>query len=184
MRRRARRSVAAAVGTAFVLTGSAYLLTPAGAAGPTGVAVAPGLVLPSMDAEHGKELFAGKGCVVCHSINGVGGTDAPALDAVTMDPVMNPFDFFAKMWKGAEPMIAMQNDELGGQIEFTGQDLADIVAFVHNAAVQKTFSEDDIPADIKEHMQGDEDSGGSHMMMNNQGGMTGGGMMGGQSSGK
>jgi len=143
-----------------------------------GRGIAPGLVLPRMNPANGKKLFASKGCVVCHSINGVGGTDAPSLDASTMDPVMSPFDFFAKMWKGAEPMIAMQNNEIGHQIEFTGQDLADIIAFAHNKAVQKTFTEADIPDDIKEHMESDEESGGSHMMMDENGGMMkGGGMM-------
>jgi cytochrome c len=155
------------------------LSAPAGAQA-AGTAIAPGLVLPAMNAEHGKELFASKGCVVCHSINGVGGTDAAALDAATMDPVMNPFDFFARMWRGAEPMIAMQHEEIGHQIEFTGQDLADIVAFAHNMAVQKTFSEDDIPQDIKEHMEEDEESGESHMMMEGGGMMDSGGMMEGQ----
>ncbi|MFP6730258.1 MAG: hypothetical protein VCD50_08845 [Alphaproteobacteria bacterium] len=29
-------------------------------------------------------------------------------------------------------MIAMQEDELGEQIDFTGQELADIIAFVHD----------------------------------------------------
>lgn len=121
-----------------------------------GTIIAPGLVLPSMNAEHGKELFASKGCVVCHAINGVGGIDAPSLDASTMDPVMNPFDFFAKMWRGAEPMIMMQNEELGHKIEFTGQDLADIIAFVHNMELQGTFTEDDIPEEIRERMEEDE----------------------------
>lgn len=131
--------------------------------------IAPGLILPAIDPVRGKQLFASKGCVVCHSINGVGGTDAPKLDASTMAPMMNPFEFFAKMWRGAAPMIAMQQNELGQQIEFTGQDLADIVAFVHNQQVQKTFTAADIPPDIKKHMGADED---------NKGGM-GHGMMGG-----
>jgi mono/diheme cytochrome c family protein len=135
--------------------------------------IAPGLIMPVMNPVRGKMLFASKGCVVCHSINGVGGEDAPKLDASTMAPQMNPFEFFAKMWRGAQPMIAMQQSEIGHQIEFTGQDLADIVAFVHNAQVQKTFTEDDIPADIKEHMEG-EGEGGSGS------GMMGGGMMAGK----
>jgi hypothetical protein len=42
-------------------------------------------------------LFASRGWSVCQSINGVGGTDAPHLDVSTMRPVMNPFEFFAKM---------------------------------------------------------------------------------------
>jgi mono/diheme cytochrome c family protein len=135
--------------------------------------VAPGLIMPAMNPVRGKGLFASKGCVVCHSINGVGGEDAPKLDASSMTPQMNPFEFFAKMWRGAMPMIMMQMNEIGHQIEFTGQDLADIVAFVHNAQVQKTFTEDDIPAEIKQHMEGDEGHGTKGMGS----GMMGGGMM-------
>ena len=130
----------------------------------------PSLMVPHMDPVQGKKLFASKGCVVCHSVNGVGGTDAPKLDANTMKPNMNPFDFFAKMWRGARPMIAMQQNEIGHQIEFTGQDLADIVAFAHDESVQKTFKESDIPADIKSHMESDEENGGKGHEM-------GGGMM-------
>jgi cytochrome c len=134
--------------------------------------IAPGLIMPAMNPVHGKTLFASKGCVVCHSINGVGGEDAPKLDASTMAPQMNPFDFFAKMWRGAAPMIMMQMHELGHQITFTGQDLADIVAFVHNAQIQKSFLEEDIPPEIKQLMESGEEGGRG-------GGMMGGGMMGG-----
>jgi cytochrome c len=56
-----------------------------------------GLVLPRMDPVQGRALFASKGCVVCHSINGVGGTDAPMLDAEFMDLPMNPFEFAASL---------------------------------------------------------------------------------------
>lgn len=40
-----------------------------------------GLMMPSMDAANGRKLFASKGCVVCHEVNGIGGTDAAPLDA-------------------------------------------------------------------------------------------------------
>ena len=79
-----------------------------------------GLILPPMDAAQGRLLFASKGCVVCHSINGVGGQDAPMLDAEFMDLPMNPFEFAARMWRGAGAMVALQQDELGGQIELDG----------------------------------------------------------------
>jgi len=147
--------------------------------GQGGAVVAPGLVVPHMNPQNGKKLFASKGCVVCHQVNGVGGTDAPSLDITTMEPVMSPFDFFAKMWGGAEGMIAMQKGELGEQIKFDGQELADIVAFLHNRAAEQTFSEADIPDNIKELMEGDEDSGGMGMkgdeggMMENKGDMMG-----------
>jgi len=115
------------------------------------------LEMPMMNSARGRQLFASKGCVVCHSVNGVGGEDAPALDAGTMKAHMNPFDFAAKMWRGAEPMIEMQREELGGQIELSGEDLADIVAFAHDAAEQSKFSEADIPPKIKELMEHMED---------------------------
>lgn len=118
-----------------------------------------GLILPKMDAARGRQLFAAKGCVVCHSINGVGGTDAPMLNAELMDLPMNPFEFAARMWRGAPAMVAAQEDELGGQIEFTGEELADIIAFVHDTDEQKLFSEKDIPEEIEgmmHHMGEDE----------------------------
>ena len=112
--------------------------------------VGDGLVMPPMDAARGRKLFASKGCVVCHSINGVGGEDAPPLDHETMRHPMNPFDFAAKMWRGAEAMIYVQQEELGEKIDFTGDELADIIAFVHSADEQKNFSEADIPANIRD----------------------------------
>ena len=112
----------------------------------------PGLMMPSMDPARGRMLFASKGCVVCHSVNGIGGVDAPPLDAATMPGPMNPFEFTAKMWRGAEAMIYVQREELGEQIEFNGDELADIIAFVHHPEEQKKFSEADIPPGIKKLM--------------------------------
>ena len=102
-----------------------------------------------MDAASGRQLFAAKGCVVCHAVNGTGGKDAPPLDAANMQPMMNPFDFAAGMWRGSEAMVALQREELGALIELTGQELADITAFVHDAGEQKRFSPADIPAEVK-----------------------------------
>lgn len=110
--------------------------------------MATGIVLPSMDAAAGRQLFGAKGCVLCHAVNSIGGKDAPPLDASLMEPMMNPFDFAAGMWRGAESMVALQRDELGAPIDLTGQELADITAFVHDAAEQAQFSMADVPAPI------------------------------------
>lgn len=107
-----------------------------------------GLMMPDMNAAEGRKLFASKGCVMCHSINGIGGEDAPALDASTMTMPMNPFEFAARMWRGAPAMIAMQEDEMGAQIEFTGAELADIIAFVHDPDEQSRFTLEDMPPEI------------------------------------
>ncbi len=117
-----------------------------------------GLMMPKMDAVKGKELFVTKGCVACHAVNGIGGTDAPALDVSMMAPAMNPFDLAAKMWRMAPVMIAAQEDELDGQILFTGDELANIVAFLHDPQVQAGFSEDDLTPEAQSMMMGhDED---------------------------
>lgn len=72
-------------------------------------------------------------------------------------------------------MIDMQRDELGAQIQFTGQELADIIAFLHHEQEQKKFSEADIPPNIKAMMaRGQEQQGTSPMKgmdMNNMGNM-------------
>jgi len=120
-----------------------------------------GLAIPGFDAELGRELFGSKGCVVCHSINGVGGEDASEFAAEWMETPMNAFDFAANMWRGASAMIMMQEDELGEQIELSGEELAAIIAFVHDADEQAKFSRDDIPAEIVALMHSD-DEGEEH----------------------
>lgn len=99
------------------------------------------MAMPMMNAARGMVLFAEKGCVACHSINGVGGHDATPLDAHEMEMMMNPFDFSAKMWQMAPAMIAAQEEALGEQILFTGDELADIIAFVHDDAQQHKFTD-------------------------------------------
>jgi len=104
----------------------------------------PRLVMPIMNPQRGRKLFVTKGCVACHAINGVGGHDAPNMDAHGMTQLMNPFDFAAKMWNHAPAMIAAQEGALGEQIYFTGAELADIIAFIHDDQAQHTFSEGDL----------------------------------------
>jgi cytochrome c len=122
------------------------------ASGPKVKGQGPRLVMPMMDPERGKRLFVSKGCVACHAINGVGGHDAPAMDAHSMDQLMNPFDFAAKMWNHAPAMIAAQEGAMGGQIYFTGDELADIIAFIHNDEAQHRFSEGNLTAEARKMM--------------------------------
>jgi cytochrome c len=121
-----------------------------------------GMRMPSMDPARGRELFVGKGCVACHSVNGVGGHDATALDAHTMRPMMNPFEFAAKMWRMAPAMIYAQEEALGDQIQFTGDELADLIAFVHSDSAQHNFAEADITPEARrmmDHSHGEPEGG-------------------------
>ncbi len=111
------------------------------------------LVLPLMSPTRGKSLFVSKGCVACHAINGVGGHDAPPMDAHKMEAkLMNPFDFAAKMWNHAPAMIAAQEGAMGEQIYFTGEELADIIAFIHDDEAQHGFSEKDMTPEARKMM--------------------------------
>jgi mono/diheme cytochrome c family protein len=49
------------------------------------------------DAARGRELFASKGCVICHAINEVGGTGAPPLDAEAVPGEVDALDFVARI---------------------------------------------------------------------------------------
>lgn len=104
-----------------------------------------GLALPPMNPERGRHLFVEKGCVACHSVNGVGGHLGPELNADDMPVPMNAFEFAARMWRGAPAMAALQEDMLGEAISLDGQDLADLIAFAHDAAEQAKLTEDPIP---------------------------------------
>jgi len=104
-----------------------------------------GLVIPPMDASRGRKLFVDTGCIVCHSVNKVGGEIGPSLDAADLPETMNAFEYAARMWRGAEAMTTMQEEVLGGVISLTGQDLADLIAFAHDSKEQKKLTEDQVP---------------------------------------
>lgn len=72
----------------------------------------------------GRAVFAEKAYVLCHAVIGVGGSDAPPLDAALMEGMTDPLDFVANMWRGAPEMIRLQSEELGGPVKFTDEDLS------------------------------------------------------------
>lgn len=110
------------------------------------------LILPIIDAERGRRLFVAKGCFLCHSVNGVGGIAAPALDAPEGVERLDLMDFVVRMWNGAFAMLELQALELGYQIELSGDDIADLAAFASSAEAQRTFSMDEIPDAMHEWM--------------------------------
>lgn len=119
------------------------------------------MAMPMMNATRGMVLFAEKGCVTCHSINGVGGHDATSLDAHDMEGPMNPFELAAKMWRVAPYMIAAQEEAFGEQILFTGDELADIIAFVHDDGQQHKFSDADLSPRVVKMMNHEHGGGAS-----------------------
>jgi mono/diheme cytochrome c family protein len=149
----------------------ALALTTLGAPAPTLAQSASGtadipptrLLMPMLNSSRGRELFVSKGCVTCHSVNGVGGEDASALDAHEMEPFMGLFDLTAKMWTMAPVMIPAQEDELGDQIQLDGDELANLVAFLHDDVEQANLTLESLSHDQREMMEemaGVHDGGG------------------------
>lgn len=108
------------------------------------------LVVPAVDSVKGKRLFVDKGCVLCHAVNKVGGVAGPPLDAPKDGGYVDLLDFMARMWRGAFAMIDLQGMELGYQLDFSGEELGHIAAFLSDAKQQQTFSERDVPDLIRD----------------------------------
>ncbi len=128
----------------LLLAGAAAIGRPAWAQ--TGAEV----VTPQGDPARGRTLFVRKACVVCHSVNGIGGAMAPSLDADPGVREIDVADFAARMWRGAGPMVWLQNYELGYQIDLTGDDITHLAAFAADAAEQANFAENQVPGRILE----------------------------------
>jgi cytochrome c553 len=108
------------------------------------------IVVPDVDAMRGRQLFVMKGCVSCHSVKGVGGKAAPALDAPEDSESVDLLDFAARMWRGASAMQELQSIELGYRIELTGTEIGDLAAFASDPAAQRGFTIDEVPELLKD----------------------------------
>lgn len=106
------------------------------------------LKVPVVDPERGKDLFVQRYCVVCHSVNGVGGVAAPAFDASQTTREVDILDFAARMWRGSYAMVELQATEFAYQIELEGDEIGDLAAFAYDLETQKTFTESDVPPEI------------------------------------
>ena len=105
---------------------------------------------PTLNAERGKDLFVQRYCVVCHSVNGVGGVAAPPLDAPKSNREVDILDFAARMWRGSYAMVELQATEFAYQIELEGDEIGDLAAFAYDLETQKEFSLDDVPPEIEQ----------------------------------
>jgi len=107
-------------------------------------------VVHAGDASKGRSAFVQKGCVLCHSINGVGGKAAPALDAPDDFVKPDPLEFAARMWRGAPAMVEFQSVELGYVIDLSADDIAQIATFAASREEQKLLKDEDIPLPMRD----------------------------------
>ena len=137
--------IGALAGTMMVATSSATMAEEKAESSSLGPTEPKTVVLPIVDADHGRRLFVTKGCVLCHAINGAGGIAAPALDAGDGGEQLDVMSFVVRMWNGAQAMIELQALELGYQVELTGDEIGDLAAFAASPKAQRGFSMADIP---------------------------------------
>jgi mono/diheme cytochrome c family protein len=103
------------------------------------------IVIPRVNTDRGRKLFVTKNCVLCHSVNNVGGQGAPALDAPEHQTQIDLMGFVARMWRGAPAMTELQSKELGYVIQLEGKEIADLAAFLSDPGSQRSFSIREIP---------------------------------------
>jgi len=123
--------------------------------GKDGFQLSPTVIFPAFDAALGHKVFATKGCIVCHHMNGIGGTDGPDLSYGKYDTPVNAMEVASDLWEKADIMIPMQKSELGGQIILSPAELAGLVAFLGSPEEQAKFTKADIPANILKDMEAD-----------------------------
>ena len=104
---------------------------------------------PDLNARRGRILFIANGCVICHQVNGVGGRAAPDLSAATKPEFVDPLEFSARIWRGAQAMSALQTIELGYVIDLSAQDIADLAAFAASPDEQALLTLDSVSNEMR-----------------------------------
>jgi mono/diheme cytochrome c family protein len=84
------------------------------------------------DAERGKELFHTQNCIVCHRLNGQGGTTGPDLER-RLGRSYSPSRMTALMWNHAPSMWATMRQKGITQPQLSEQQAADLFAFLFSA---------------------------------------------------
>ena len=96
--------------------------------GPLGVAFTQEALSPTRDPVAGARLFASKGCVTCHAVNGAGGADGPDLGKMARPLLL--YDVAAQMWNHV-PQMARRITALQANRPYLNADeLGDLIAFL------------------------------------------------------
>jgi cytochrome c2 len=98
----------------------------------SGVVAADDLFTPTEDPVSGARLFQTKGCMRCHAINGVGGTEGPDLGQTTRRPSF--YDLAAAMWNHLPQMATRLWSSPSSATEkpyMTPNEMSDLVAFLY-----------------------------------------------------
>jgi len=79
----------------------------------------------------GKDLFASKLCIRCHSIAGAGGRGGPDLGARGREMLGSVAEMAGLMWNHSQGMEAEFQRRGLTRVNFSGQEMADIIAYLY-----------------------------------------------------
>jgi mono/diheme cytochrome c family protein len=80
--------------------------------------------------EVGRLLFAGKGCIECHAVGGVGGKVGP--DLVERGVRQSPVEFAATIWNKEPAMMTAMKERNITLPQLSPSEMADIVAYLYS----------------------------------------------------
>lgn len=102
----------------------------------------------------GRELFAEYQCSACHSYRGRGGSDGPPLDTMrgqmTAQSIAN---MSGNIWNHVPQMRRFFREEGLEFPTFTGNQMADLVAYLHGGGAPPEEMEHGHTGDEKDHME-------------------------------
>ncbi len=105
------------------------------------------------DPDAGEALFTDKDCARCHSYEGVGGEDAPALDFMAGKlSATDLANMSGTIWNHLPTMLPFFQAEGIAAPTFEGSEMADLVAYLHGGSSGQDASDssyrpgDDLPA--------------------------------------
>ncbi len=103
---------------------------------PSGHVGGPNLAVTAIgDPNRGAQLFESKGCSDCHSFNGTGGEDAPALDSMTGHLSAREIaNMSGDIWNHVPQMLHHFEEEGLTFPTFSDEEMADLIAYLHGGA--------------------------------------------------
>lgn len=86
---------------------------------------------PPGNAAVGARLFSQKGCQICHSLGGKGGSVGPALDKYSR--YASPLYLTAALWQRGKAMAETMEKQKVPRPTFQGNDIPDLLAYIRSA---------------------------------------------------
>ena len=120
------QAVPCVVGSSALRAARAVLLLAATA----GVATAQPYPTPTQNALAGSRVFGSKGCVRCHAIGGLGGTEGPDLARTPRSRTF--YDLGAAMWNHLPRMVQRMEQLAVEQPRLNEREAGDLIAFLYS----------------------------------------------------